>query len=89
MSNHIHGTLGVAIFLSVLFGSVGANIKDSIVAESSTPAFQQAVQTASHSSNPLDRQVAEAFLHPTPGGGVLAQIIVPFHTAHDLKTYEV
>jgi two-component system, LytTR family, sensor kinase len=23
------------------------------------------------------------------GGGVLAQIIVPFHTAHDLKTYEV
>jgi predicted MFS family arabinose efflux permease len=70
----IGGTLGVAIFLSVLFGSVGANIKDSILAESSTPAFQQAVQTASHSANPLDRQVAEAFLHPTPGGGVLAQV---------------
>jgi hypothetical protein len=70
----IGGTLGVAIFLSVLFGSVGANIKDSILAESSTPAFQQAVQTASHSSSPLDRQVADAFLHPTPGGGVLAQV---------------
>jgi EmrB/QacA subfamily drug resistance transporter len=70
----IGGTLGVAIFLSVLFGSVGANIKDSIVAESSTPAFQQAVQTAAHSSNPLDRQVAESFLHPTPGRGVLAQV---------------
>jgi EmrB/QacA subfamily drug resistance transporter len=70
----IGGTLGVAIFLSVLFGSVGANIKDSIVAESATPAFQQAVQTASHSPNPLDRQVADALLHPTPGGGVLAQV---------------
>jgi len=23
------------------------------------------------------------------GGGVLAQIVVPFHTSHDLKTYEV
>ncbi len=38
------------------------------------PAFQQAVQTASQSSNQLDRQVADAFLHPTPGGGVLAQV---------------
>jgi hypothetical protein len=70
----IGGTLGVAIFLSVLFGSVGANIKTAIVSESSTPAFQQAVHTASQSSSPLDRQVADAFLHPTPGGGVLAQV---------------
>jgi hypothetical protein len=70
----IGGTLGVAIFLSVLFGSVGPNIKTSILSESQTPAFQQAVQTASQSPNPLDRQVAEAFLHPTPGGGVLAQV---------------
>ena len=70
----IGGTLGVAVFLSMLFGSVGANIKGAILAESQTPAFQQAVQTAAQSSDPLDRQVADAFLHPTPGGGVLAQV---------------
>jgi EmrB/QacA subfamily drug resistance transporter len=70
----IGGTLGVAIFLSVLFGSVGANIKTSIVSEAHTPAFQQAVQTAAHSQDPLARQVAQSFLHPTPHGGVLAQV---------------
>ena len=32
------------------------------------------MQTASQSPNPLDRQVADAFLHPSPGGGVLAQV---------------
>jgi EmrB/QacA subfamily drug resistance transporter len=70
----IGGTLGVAIFLSVLFGSVGANIRSAIESESSTPAFQQAVQAAARSPHPLDRQVAESFLHPAPGGGVLAQV---------------
>jgi EmrB/QacA subfamily drug resistance transporter len=70
----IGGTLGVAIFLSVLFGSVGANIRGAIVSESSTPAFQQAVQTAAHSPHPLDRQVAQSLLHPAPGGGVLSQV---------------
>jgi EmrB/QacA subfamily drug resistance transporter len=70
----IGGTLGVAVFLSVLFGSVGANISTSIGSESSAPAFQQAVQRAAHSSSPLDRQVAQSFLHPTPGGGVLAKV---------------
>ena len=39
----IGGTLGVAIFLSVLFGSVGSNISTAIEAESQTPAWQQAV----------------------------------------------
>jgi len=70
----IGGTLGVAIFLSVLVGSVGGNIKTAILSESQAPAFQQAVHTASQSANPLDRQVADAFLHPSPGGGVLAQV---------------
>jgi EmrB/QacA subfamily drug resistance transporter len=70
----IGGTLGVAIFLSVLFGGVGADIRGAITSEASTPAFQQAVQAAAHSSNPLDRQVAQSFLHPAPGGGVLAQV---------------
>jgi EmrB/QacA subfamily drug resistance transporter len=39
----IGGTLGVAIFLSVLFSSVGANIQDAIEADSQTPQWQQAV----------------------------------------------
>jgi hypothetical protein len=70
----IGGTLGVAIFLSVLFGSVGSNISGAIGSESSTPAFQHAVQKAANSSSPLDRQVAQSFLHPSPGGGVLSQV---------------
>ncbi|MBA2953688.1 DHA2 family efflux MFS transporter permease subunit [Nocardioides sp. MAH-18] len=39
----IGGTLGVAIFLSVLFSTVGGNIEDAIKVESQTPEFQQAV----------------------------------------------
>ncbi|GAB2460865.1 MDR family MFS transporter [Nocardioides hungaricus] len=39
----IGGTLGVAIFLSVLFGGVGANISSAIERESRTPQWQQAV----------------------------------------------
>ncbi|CAI9418541.1 MDR family MFS transporter [Nocardioides sp. T2.26MG-1] len=39
----IGGTLGVAIFLSVLFGGVGGNIADAIEHDSRSPAWQQAV----------------------------------------------
>lgn len=39
----IGGTLGVAVFLSVLFSTVGGNIEDAIEVESQTPEFQQAV----------------------------------------------
>ena len=39
----IGGTLGVAIFLSVLFGSVGGNISEAIAHDARTPAWQQAV----------------------------------------------
>jgi EmrB/QacA subfamily drug resistance transporter len=38
----IGGTLGVAIFLSVLFSTVGGNIQDAIEAEAQTPQWQQA-----------------------------------------------
>ena len=70
----IGGTVGVAVFLSILFGSVGGNIKTSIATESQTPAFQHALQTAAHSASSADRQVADAFLHPTPHGGLLSQV---------------
>ncbi|MDF1605228.1 MDR family MFS transporter [Nocardioides sp. YIM 152315] len=39
----IGGTIGVAVFLSVLFSSVGAHITDAIKEESQTAAWQQAV----------------------------------------------
>ena len=39
----IGGTLGVAIFLSVLFGGVGQNIATATAEESQTPAYQEAV----------------------------------------------
>jgi len=39
----IGGTLGVAVFLSILFGSVGGNIATATAEESRTPAYQQAV----------------------------------------------
>ena len=39
----IGGTLGVAVFLSVLFSTVGGNIQTAIQAESQTPQWQQAV----------------------------------------------
>lgn len=47
----IGGTLGVAVFLSVLFSSVGANIADAIKEESRTAAWQQAV-AAGHGITP-------------------------------------
>ena len=54
----IGGTVGVAIFLSILFGQVGGHIGNALEAESSTPAFQQAVQ---HPVTPLDHQFVESF----------------------------
>ena len=39
----IGGTMGVAIFLSVLFSTVGGNVQDAIATESQTPEWQQAV----------------------------------------------
>ena len=39
----IGGTLGVAVFLSILFSTVGANIADEFEKAAQTPAFQQVV----------------------------------------------
>ncbi|MBZ5737253.1 MDR family MFS transporter [Nocardioides mangrovi] len=47
----IGGTMGVAVFLSVLFSTVGGNIADAIQEESQTPAWQQAV-AAGHGPSP-------------------------------------
>lgn len=70
----IGGTLGVAVFLSVLFSTVGGNIEDAIVAESQTPAWQQAVAEGHELDPATIEQIQEdssfietlppAFAHP-------------------------
>ena len=68
----IGGTIGVAIFLSVLFSSVGGNIATSLAQESSTPAFQQAVGSASPGS--ADAELGRALQDPSASAGFLAQV---------------
>ncbi|MCW2795745.1 MDR family MFS transporter [Nocardioides sp.] len=70
----IGGTLGVAVFLSILFGSVGANIEDAVQKDSQTAAWAQVVNDPSIDPNSIDGQVIESLRHPTPDGGVLGRV---------------
>ncbi|WP_415973376.1 MDR family MFS transporter [Rhodococcus sp. 077-4] len=56
----IGATVGVAVFLSMLFTQLTPKTGDALVAASSTPAFQQAVQSAASSSDPLQSGFARA-----------------------------
>jgi hypothetical protein len=71
----IGGTLGVAVFLSILFSSVGANIATHIREDAQTQAWQQVVTDPDLDPNSLDGQVV-ASLHGRGGahGGVLGQV---------------
>jgi MFS family permease len=53
------GTLGTAVFLSVLFGSVVGNIKDAFAAAAKTPAFQQALADPAVTGNPDNAPVLQ------------------------------
>ena len=55
----IGGTVGVAVFLSVLFSTVGGNIAGAIQEESQTPAWQQAVAAGDGPSPQLVAQVQD------------------------------
>ena len=70
----IGGTLGVALFLSLLFGSVGGNIADAIREESQTAAWASAVHDPEVMSNPVNQAVVDSLQQPTPDGGVLGQV---------------
>ncbi|TJZ76425.1 MFS transporter [Rhodococcus oryzae] len=50
----IGGTLGVAVFLSILFTQLTPNISDELRSAAKDPAFQQAVVDGLHSANPAD-----------------------------------
>ncbi|MBB6626708.1 MFS transporter [Nocardioides sp. KIGAM211] len=70
----IGGTLGVAIFLSILFGSVGGNIQSAVRADAQTAAWQQTVRDPEVRADPLDGAVIDSLQHPTADGGVLGQV---------------
>jgi EmrB/QacA subfamily drug resistance transporter len=63
------GTLGTAVFLSVLFGSVVGNIKDAFTAAAKTPAFQQALQDPSVLANPNNKPVLDLVKGTAGTGG--------------------
>ncbi|WP_083450420.1 MDR family MFS transporter [Luteipulveratus mongoliensis] len=54
------GTLGVAIFLSILFSTVGDNIGTAFKEESTTAAFRQAASDPAVLANPLNKGVIDA-----------------------------
>ena len=54
------GTLGTAVFLSILFSTVGDKIQSAFGAAAKTPAFQAALRDPSVLSNPANRPVLGA-----------------------------
>jgi EmrB/QacA subfamily drug resistance transporter len=70
----IGGTLGVAVFLSVLFNSLGDNIKGAITTAAKTPEWAAAVQDPTVMANPANQSLIDSLQHPTAGGGVVASV---------------
>ncbi|WP_408639412.1 MDR family MFS transporter [Nocardia yamanashiensis] len=66
----IGGTLGVAVFLSILFAQVGPNIGNELQASASQPAFQQAVAQGVHSDNAAEAALSKGLVaHDTAAAG--------------------
>jgi hypothetical protein len=65
------GTVGVAVFLSVLFSTVGDNIKDAFTRIAPTPAFQAALNDPSVRANPDNKPVFDALQGGGGGGSAL------------------
>ncbi len=59
----IGGTLGVAIFLSILFSGLSPNISTELEASANDPAFRHAIAEAVHSSNPADAALATGLVN--------------------------
>ncbi|MFH5209409.1 MDR family MFS transporter [Antrihabitans sp. NCIMB 15449] len=59
----IGGTMGVAIFLSILFAQVTPNISSELQAAAKDPTFQQALADGVQSSNPVDAQLSKGLLN--------------------------
>jgi len=65
----IGGTMGVAVFLSILFSQVGGNIANALRDAAHEPAFQQAL---ANPATPTDRELAAAL--QSGHGGLLGQV---------------
>jgi EmrB/QacA subfamily drug resistance transporter len=65
----VGGTLGTAVFLSVLFSTVGANIANAISRAVHTPAFQAALQGHNLTGDPAANQKVIAALQPGAHAG--------------------
>nr|WP_281423542.1 MDR family MFS transporter [Nocardia tengchongensis] len=62
----IGGTLGVAVFLSVLFTQLAPNITTSLEHAAQQPAYVQAIKDGMTSDNPVDQQVAKGLVAKDP-----------------------
>ncbi|MEC3955519.1 MDR family MFS transporter [Nocardia sp. CDC153] len=59
----IGGTLGAAVFLSILFDRLGPNIRAQLLEAGKQPEFQQAVLKGAHDGNPADMALSQGFLN--------------------------
>jgi EmrB/QacA subfamily drug resistance transporter len=66
----IGGTIGVAVFITLLFATVGGNIHKAVQDQSRDPAFRAAVARAATGSDPVARGVGRSILHPDNHGAV-------------------
>ncbi|WP_455749951.1 MDR family MFS transporter [Nocardia nova] len=58
----IGGTLGVAVFLSILFAQLTPHISDELHSAATQPAYQQAVIAGARSGNPADAALSKGLL---------------------------
>ena len=56
------------MFLSVLFNSLGANIRDALMDAARTPQWAAAVHDPALMADPVNRAVIESLQHPVAGG---------------------
>ncbi|WP_410874459.1 MDR family MFS transporter [Nocardia sp. A7] len=70
----IGGTLGAAVFLSILFSLLTPNITAEMQQSAADPAYQQAVLEGAKSTNPADAALAKGLLaHDTSAAGTVLQ----------------
>lgn len=70
----IGGTIGVAAFISLLFSTVGTNMRAAFQAAVRDPAFVQAMHAPRVLADPVNRAVVESLQQHARGGGIFAQV---------------
>lgn len=55
----IGGSLGTAVFLSIMFGTVASDIGDEVAAASQTPEFQQVISDPATAENPVNAAIIQ------------------------------